>query len=87
MYAMLTMALVPVSALAPYAGGLPTRYLGWQYGFVVLALAAALIVMAGIAWLPETRRTDVTRDTLRLVAQSRALLKNKLFMGYVLQAA
>ena len=35
MYAILTMALVLGTALAPYAGGLIARFIGWQSGFVM----------------------------------------------------
>ena len=88
MYAILTMALVPASALAPYAGGLLTRYVGWQSGFLMLAAAAAVIVAACVAWLPETRRTDARPTSFSVLwRESRALMKNPLFMGYVLQVA
>ena len=35
MYAILTMALVLGTALAPWVGGLITRYAGWQSAFVL----------------------------------------------------
>lgn len=88
MYAILTMALVPAAALAPYAGGLLTRHVGWEYGFLLLALCAALIAAACAAWLPETRRVDVRADSFGVLwRESRSLMRNRVFMGYVLQVA
>ena len=88
MYAILTMALVTGTALAPYAGGLITRYVGWQSGFLMLAGAAGVIAVACLAWLPETRRANAESHSFAvLLRESRALLAQPLFMGYVLQVA
>ena len=88
MYAILTMALVLGTALAPYAGGLITRYAGWQSGFLLLAGGAAVITVACFAWLPETRRANANAHSFAVLwRESRALLARPLFMGYVLQAA
>ena len=89
MYAILTMALVIGTALAPYAGGLITRYAGWQSAFLLLAGGAAVIAAACFAWLPETRAraTPNAHSFAVLWRESRALLARPLFMGYVLQAA
>jgi MFS transporter, DHA1 family, multidrug resistance protein len=88
MYAILTMALVFGTALAPYAGGLITRHAGWQSIFLFLAVAALVITLACLVWLPETRRagTDAHKFAV-LWRESCALLRQKLFMGYVLQVA
>jgi len=88
MYAILTMALVLGTALAPWAGGKITRYQGWQAAFVWLASAAGVISVACLVWLPETRPGSATaRGFAVLWRESRALLAHRLFMGYVLQAA
>ena len=88
MYAILTMALVPAAALAPYAGGLLTRYVGWQSGFLLLAAAAVIIVAACLRWLPETRRANANADSFGVLwRESRALMRSGLFMSYVLQVA
>ena len=88
MYAILTMALVFGTALAPYAGGLITRYVGWQTAFLFLASAALIITIACLAWLPETRRTDARAHSFAVLwRESRALLGHGLFMGYVVQVA
>src|SRR5262249_35566506 len=93
MYAILTMALVVGTALSPWAGGLITRFFGWQWMFVGLAALAALIAIACQLWLPETRPglTDPeragTHSFAALWRESRALFGHRLFMGYVSQAA
>ncbi|HEV8442867.1 MAG TPA: multidrug effflux MFS transporter [Steroidobacteraceae bacterium] len=88
MYAVLTMALVLGTALAPYAGGLITRYLGWQQGFLWLAAAAGLIALACFIALPETRSAGAhARSFGVLWRESRILLRQPVFVGYVLQAA
>ena len=88
MYAILTMALVMGTALAPYAGGVITRYAGWQSAFLLLAGGAAVITAACFAWLPETRRANANAHSFAVLwRESRALLARPVFMGYVLQAA
>lgn len=88
MYAILTMALVLGTALAPWVGGLIARYAGWQSGFVWLAVAAAVIAAACAAWLPETRARNANAHSFAVLwRESRALLARPLFMGYVVQAA
>lgn len=88
MYAVLTMALVIGTAFAPLAGGNITKLMGWQQPFVWLAVAAAVIALACFIWLPETRvaRTDA-HGFQALWRDSRALLSNGRFLGYVFQAA
>jgi len=88
MYAILTMALVLGTALAPYAGGLITRFAGWQQGFLWLAGASAFIALACFIWLPETRSVSAhARSFAALWRESRILMQRPVFMGYVLQAA
>ena len=87
-FAILTMALVLGTALAPYAGGLITRFVGWQQGFLWLAGASGLIALACFIWLPETRAAAANaRSFGALWRESRILMKRPVFMGYVLQAA
>lgn len=88
MYAILTMALVLGTALAPYAGGLIAHYAGWQSGFLLLSGAALAIGLACSAWLPETRHRDVNAHSFAVLwRESRALMAQPIFMGYVTQAA
>ena len=89
MYAILTMALVMGTALAPYAGGLitPLRRLavglpaagGWRRR----DHSRLLRVAAGNA-----RRANANAHSFAVLwRESRALLARPLFMGYVLQVA
>jgi MFS transporter, DHA1 family, multidrug resistance protein len=88
MYAVLTMALVLGTALAPFVGGVITRHIGWQYGFLFLSSAAAIITVACYAWLPETRAENTRAHSFAVLRrESRALLSRPLFVGYVVQAA
>jgi len=88
MYAILTMALVLGTALAPWIGGVIARFAGWQSGFLGLAVAAAVIATACAAWLPETRIANSRAHSFAtLWRESRALLARPQFMGYVLLAA
>ena len=88
MYAVLTMALVLGTSLAPFMGGVITRHIGWQFGFLLLAGAAATIVVACYAWLPETRSPNANAHSFGVLwRESRALLVRPLFMGFVLQVA
>ncbi|MEO8063445.1 MAG: multidrug effflux MFS transporter [Pseudomonadota bacterium] len=88
MYAILTMALVLGTALAPYAGGLITRYLGWRSGFLILAATTAAIASACFAWLPETRAANANSHSFAVLwHESRAVIARPAFVGYVLQAA
>ncbi len=88
MYAILTMALVLGTALAPWIGGLIARFAGWRSGFLGLGAGAAVIALACAAWLPETRSPDADAHSFStLWRESRALLTQPLFMGYVALAA
>jgi MFS transporter, DHA1 family, multidrug resistance protein len=88
MYAILTMALVLGTALAPFAGEVVTRFAGWRSMFLGLTLAAAGIATACLLWLPETRvRNTDARGFDILWRESRALIARPVFMGYVAQAA
>ena len=88
MYAVLTMAMVLGTALAPFAGGVITRHIGWQFGFLLLSGTAATITVASYAWLPETRSPNANAHGFGVLwRESRALLVRPLFIGYVLQAA
>ena len=88
MYAILTMALVVGTSLAPYAGGLITRFVGWREAFIWLAGLAGVIAACCHLWLPETRSANVrSHGFVQLWRDSRGLLAQKVFLGYVAQAA
>lgn len=88
MYAILTMALVMGTSLAPYAGGLITRYVGWREAFLWLAGLAGIMAVACRAWLPETRPANArSQGFVQLWRESRTLLGRPVFLAYMVQAA
>jgi len=88
MYAILTMALVVGTALAPYAGGLITRYAGWREAFIWMAGLSGVIAACCYAWLPETRTANArSHGFAQLWRESLTLLARPVFLGYVAQAA
>lgn len=88
MYAILTMALVVGTATAPWAGGVVTRFAGWQSAFIGLTAASAVIALACLAWLPETRAAGTRAHGFGVLwQQSQALVAHRQFRGYMLQAA
>ncbi len=88
MYAILTMALVLGTSLAPYAGGLIAASIGWHAGFLLLAAAALLIAAAAAFWLEETRSAALKPHSFAVLWQeSRTVIARGAFAGYVLQAA
>jgi DHA1 family bicyclomycin/chloramphenicol resistance-like MFS transporter len=88
MYAILTMALVLGTSLAPYAGGLIAHYTGWRSGFLMLAAVAAVIASACFAWLPETRAVGASPHSFAVLwRESRAVMARPAFVGYMLEAA
>ena len=88
MYAILTMALVLGTALAPFAGEVISRFAGWRPMFLGLAAIATIIALACALWLPETRSRIAHGHSFALLwRESRALCARPVFMGYVAQAA
>jgi len=81
---MLVTSVSPI--IAPTVGGLIASVLGWRYVFVIL-IVAALIVLAGIYFLlPESHPPD-KRVSLRPVSVFRnyvEVLKNRQFLYYTL---
>ncbi|NBU24106.1 MAG: MFS transporter [Gammaproteobacteria bacterium] len=87
--ALATMTLVMMSgtAISPYLGGLITERLGWHAPLTLLSVLAALIGLAALRGLPETR---VARDGLMTYGElgraSRRVLRNPTFLGCVIDA-
>ena len=83
-----TTAMVMAPMIAPLIGGLLDTAFGWQSIFVFVTLASAAVLAWAWASLPETRPHHVTGGGLRHLWQdSRALLTDKSFNGYVLVSA
>ena len=88
MYAILTMALVMGTSLAPYAGGLLTTLLGWHAGFLILGGAAFVIALACYAWLPETRAANANTHSFAVLwRESRTVIAKRAFLGYLMEAS
>lgn len=87
--ALATMTLVMMSgtAISPYLGGLITESLGWHAPLMLMVVAAAVIGVAAVRGLPETR---VARDGLMTYGElgraSRSVLRNPTFLGCVIDA-
>ena len=87
--ALATMTLVMMSgtAISPYLGGLITESLGWHAPLMLMVVAAAVIGVAAVRGLPETR---VARDGLMTYGElgraSRSVLRNPTYLGCVIDA-
>lgn len=80
---MLVMGLAPI--LAPLAGGLLLKTLGWPSIFVVLAVFGLLCLLAVSLWLPETLAHNAPAAPLRgALGQYRRLFADGPYLGYAL---
>lgn len=59
-FSLLILVLAVSPILAPTVGSYVIPSMGWNYVFVVLTIITALILMAVIFWLPESRQPDPT---------------------------
>lgn len=59
-FSLLILVLAVSPILAPTVGSYVIASMGWNYVFVVLTIITALILMAVIFWLPESRQPDPT---------------------------
>jgi DHA1 family bicyclomycin/chloramphenicol resistance-like MFS transporter len=80
---MLVMGLAPI--LAPLAGGLLLRTLGWPSIFISLALFSFICLLAVAKWLPETLAKEGSPAPLRgALGQYKRLFADLPFLGYAL---
>ncbi|NWG23608.1 MAG: multidrug effflux MFS transporter [Pseudorhodoplanes sp.] len=80
--------MVAAPMVAPMIGGLLDIAFGWKSIFLFVALATCGVLAWAIAALPETRPDHVTGGGVRyLLGEARALLKDRNFVGYVLQSS
>ncbi|MDO9181178.1 MAG: multidrug effflux MFS transporter [Bacteriovorax sp.] len=77
---MLVMGIAPI--LAPFLGGLVSKYFGWPAIFAVLAILSLISTICTIFFLPETHRPSTT--STRSVLGYLDLFKDKVFMSYSL---
>lgn len=86
LFAMVMMinGLAPI--LAPVIGGQILRFASWRWVFAILAVFGSLLLMAVVAWLPETLPTRLRRpgsipQTMHLFGH---LGRQRTFMGFLL---
>jgi DHA1 family bicyclomycin/chloramphenicol resistance-like MFS transporter len=86
-YMAAAMALAP--ALGPIVGGFLEVAFGWRANFVALAIYGFAGLVAAAAILPETNATPDTEavNPLRILATYLGLMRQRVFLGYVLCAA
>jgi DHA1 family bicyclomycin/chloramphenicol resistance-like MFS transporter len=85
--ASMTLVMMSGTAISPYLGGLITESLGWHAPLMLMVVAAAVIGVAALRGLPETR---VARDGLMTYGElgraSAGVLRNPTFLGCVIDA-
>jgi DHA1 family bicyclomycin/chloramphenicol resistance-like MFS transporter len=86
-YMAAAMALAP--ALGPIIGGFLEVAFGWRANFVALAVYGFAGLVAAVAILPETNRApDIeAANPLRVLATYLGLMRQRVYLGYVLCAA
>ena len=77
-----TMAWVLAPMVAPSIGGLLDQWYSFRASFWLLTVAASLVFLASIAWLPETNRNPQPHASLLRFALYTQLLKNRTFVAY-----
>ncbi|MDX5630844.1 MULTISPECIES: Bcr/CflA family efflux MFS transporter [unclassified Brenneria] len=85
-FSALTMIFAVGPILAPVLGGLLLGVGSWRLIFVVLAVLGVLLALPSMVWIPESlpparRHTDSLVQAFRTMG---ALLKRRVFVGYVL---
>lgn len=82
-----SVAIAP--ALAPSIGGVIEQAFGWEASFLSLALIAVILLLLALLFLDESNRhrTPDAVQPRRLIAIYAGLLRNTVFMSYVLCGA
>lgn len=85
--ARLTLVMMSGTAISPWLGGLITESMGWHAPLALMVALAAVIGLASMVALPETRvvRGDPT-SFAELGHASRRVLRNRIFLGCVIDA-
>ena len=80
--------MVAAPMVAPMIGGLLETAFGWKSIFAFVALATIGVLLWAVVALPETRPDHITGGGARYILdETRALLKDRNFIGYVLQSS
>jgi DHA1 family bicyclomycin/chloramphenicol resistance-like MFS transporter len=86
MIAYLTMAMVVAPMLAPTVGALLLDLADWRMIFIAVTGVGLLLVWRVRQRLPETRSGGAATGWSSLLSGTRALLRSRAFIGYVLQS-
>jgi len=84
MIGLVTTAMVIAPMISPLIGGLLDMAFGWEAIFLFVACASGAVLLWALPALPETRPTGVAHGAGRLWQEWRALLRTRIFYGYVL---
>ncbi|HWV40395.1 multidrug effflux MFS transporter [Pseudorhodoplanes sp.] len=88
MIGLVTTVMVLAPMAAPLIGGILDTHFGWEYTFALTGAMAALVLAWVFLALPETRPDHITGGGVRyIVSESRELLSDRRFLGYMLVAA
>jgi DHA1 family bicyclomycin/chloramphenicol resistance-like MFS transporter len=87
MIGLVTTAMVIAPMVSPMIGGILDTTFGWQAIFVFITCFSATVWLWAAATLPETRPAGVEHTPGAIARDTRALLGNAKFLGYVLAAA
>ncbi|MCS6948804.1 MAG: multidrug effflux MFS transporter [Steroidobacteraceae bacterium] len=87
-FAIITMAMMVGTTLAPALGGYLVQWRGWRSGFWLMMVVATLVAASTFLLLPESRRTDFASDSIGALWRATGrLLAERLFAGFALQVA
>jgi DHA1 family bicyclomycin/chloramphenicol resistance-like MFS transporter len=87
MIGLVTTAMVIAPMVAPMIGGILDTMFGWEAIFLFLALFAGTVLIWAVLVLPETRPAGIAHTPAKLWQDTRSLLGNRKFHGYVLCGA
>jgi MFS transporter, DHA1 family, multidrug resistance protein len=87
MIGLVTTAMVIPPMIAPLIGGVLDTAFGWEAIFIFIAAFSGVVLLWAAFVLPETRPASVAQRRGVLWHETRALLSNAKFYGYVLAGA
>jgi DHA1 family bicyclomycin/chloramphenicol resistance-like MFS transporter len=87
MIGLVTTAMVIAPMVSPMIGGILDTTFGWEAIFVFITCFSATVWIWAAVTLPETRPAGVEHTPGAIARDTRALLGNAKFLGYVLAAA
>jgi DHA1 family bicyclomycin/chloramphenicol resistance-like MFS transporter len=87
MIGLVTTAMVIAPMVSPMIGGILDTTFGWEAIFIFITCFSATVWMWAFLMLKETRPAGVEHTPGAIVRDTRALLGNAKFLGYVLAAA